>query len=1687
MATGTEVAQRERTCADWRALIGAGRLDEAVGALTAYLASSPRDADALHDLGVALGRKKRFAEAAEHFQQAVDIEPGRHETWRNLARALEDAGRAADAEAALARVAELRPDDARAHRDLGRLRGRLGRHEAAVPPFQKAVELEPASAEAHLDLGKALADLKRLSEAKKACRRAVELDPLFHDAFNSLGVTCQQLGHLDEAVKHLREAVRLRPGVAGAYNNLGVALNEQRKHADAVDAYNKALAIAPDNALAWNNLGNALRAVGRNEAAVAALETAVRLKPDYPEAYNNLAIAFVQLGKNETALRLYDKALRFRPDYPECHMNRALQRLLVGDLANGWADYEWRWALRTMKPRSMGRPRWDGTPLGGKRVLIHWEQGLGDSIQFIRYAKELKNRGAGAVIFEGQAVLERVLSRTPGLDEFVPKGGKLPAYDVYAPLLSLPGQCHTTADNVPCEVPYVLPDPYFVNCWAPRLEALRGLRVGIAWQGNPDHRGDHIRSIPLRLFEPLARVVGVSLVSLQRNQGSEQIAQLGGLFDLTTFEGVDEDTDGFLRTAAIIKNLDLVITADTAVAHLSGAMGVPVWVCLAVACDWRWLRYREDTPWYPTARLFRQREPGDWPELFARVAAALRDRVAATPRRGARSTAEGRRKAADLVREANRLGSQGDREKLEQAREKLQQAVREDPESSDAHHDLGAVLGRQGFPDRAIDSFRRAIELKPSSGGAHGNIGLAFLKRGQAQEAASHLRSAVRLGAGSADVYNNLGLALMAMADARGAEESFVKALQLRPDFAIAHRNLARALLMQGKFEQGWLEYEWRWKCYPAGPRVMSQPRWTGLDPGASGGPAGLSKAQPLKGKTVLLHVEGPAGLGDTIQFVRYASLLKQAGARVVVECQSRLVPLISRCGFVDQAIGAGSKLPRFDMHASLVSMPTLAGTTLDSVPAPVPYLSADPTLVDRWAPRLKSVDGLRVGISWQGEPRHKGFADRRIPIEQFQRLGRQGRVKLFRLQTSQEGGKAADVGGWLTDLGPAFDAESGAFMDTAAVMAHLDLVITADTAVAHLAGALGAAVWLVLPHSPDFRWLLDRPDSPWYPTMRIFRQDRGGDWDGVFKRVAEALRERLLELAPSADLDPASMGGSLQEEGARLYSGGDLAGAADRFSKAVELRPGSAAAHHDLAVALSRQRRFDEAIGHFRRALELDPSMRGAISNLSLALVEGDYPAAADEAHKGLELTPDSLELRCRLGAALVRLKHFAEAENCMIQAAELHPQSHEAHYWLGEAVRGQQRFAEAAQSFREAARLRPEWPNAHNHLGLSLAAAGRHGAAADAFGEAVRLRPDSLEFHSNLGISVADESRLEEAAAAFQHALYLRPDSPESHRNLAIVLLLQGKYEQGWLEYEWRLRLAGAMPGNLPGRRWDGSPLKGKSVLMLAEQGLGDTLQFVRYAKLAKEQGASVVVECQRPLGSLLSRCPFIDEVVASGSRRPRVDLHAPLMSLPVGFRTTMENIPSGIPYLSPDQALVDEYRQLIPGGSALRVGIAWQGNPTYAGDQHRSIPLAEFAPLGHLEGVELISLQKGAGTEQLGAAPFPVHRLPRLEDAASTFEDTAAIVANLDAVVACDTGVAHLAGAMGVPVLLALSTACDWRWMRARTDSPWYPTVRLFRQHMAGIWPDVFRGIAAALGELRDSRGQPTLILGHDSAGE
>jgi hypothetical protein len=297
--------------------------------------------------------------------------------------------------------------------------------------------------------------------------------------------------------------------------------------------------------------------------------------------------------------------------------------------------------------------------------------------------------------------------------------------------------------------------------------------------------------------------------------------------------------------------------------------------------------------------------------------------------------------------------------------------------------------------------------------------------------------------------------------------------------------------------------------------------------------------------------------------------------------------------------------------------------------------------------------------------------------------------------------------------------------------------------------------------------------------------------------------------------------------------------------------------------------------------------------------------------------------------------------------------------------------------------------------------------------------------------------------------------------------VSLLSGDFERGWAEYEWRWKTKDCPRRNFSQATWDGQPLDGKTILLHAEQGLGDVIQVVRYAALVKRRGGVVVVECPRPLLSLLANCEGIDRLVGRGEELPSFDVQASLLSLPGIFHTTLEDLPATIPYLFADPGLAQRWRQELDRIAGFKIGIAWQGSLQNRNDRDRSIPLDCFEPLARCSGVQLLSLQKGAGVEQLPEVTkrFPVTELgSRLED----FMDTAAVLANLDLVVTCDTAVAHLAGALGAAVWVAIPFVPDWRWLLDRSDSPWYPTTRLFRQESRGDWQGVFQRIAVAVGE-------------------
>jgi Flp pilus assembly protein TadD len=468
-----------------------------------------------------------------------------------------------------------------------------------------------------------LTDPKDLDEAIACFRRALQLKPDYAEAHSNLGTVLKDQGKLDEAVACFRRALELKPDFAGAHGNLGNALREQGKLDEAVACCCRALALQPDLAEVHSNLGIVFKDQGKLDEALACYRRAMELKPDYADAHNNLGGVFQHQGKLHEAIACFRRALELQPDFADAHWNHALMCLLHGNFAEGWPEYEWRARLKDARPRSFPQMVWDGQPLQGKTILLHAEQGLGDTIHFIRYAP-LVGQYQARVVVECQKPLLQLLAGCPGIDRLIGQGEELPEFDVHARLMSLPLICKTTMENIPASIPYICAAPALVAQWRERLDKIDGFKVGICWQGNPQFRGDRYRSFPLRHFADLARIPGVCLISLQKGAGREQLAEVREDLPVVDWaDELDEAAGPFMDTAAIMKNLDLVITSDTVIAHLAGAMGVPVWVVLPLVPDWRWLLERSDSPWYPSMRLFRQKRLEDWAGVFAEVQTAL--------------------------------------------------------------------------------------------------------------------------------------------------------------------------------------------------------------------------------------------------------------------------------------------------------------------------------------------------------------------------------------------------------------------------------------------------------------------------------------------------------------------------------------------------------------------------------------------------------------------------------------------------------------------------------------------------------------------------------------------------------------------------------------------------------------------------------------------------------------------------------------------------------------------------------------------------------------------------------------------------------------------------------------------------------------------------------------------------------
>ncbi len=597
-----------------------GRKAEQGSALPPIQRDKHRHATFMYNSAVSLHQQGNILQAASLYHQAIVLHPTFIEAYLNLIAALGVMGKLQEAMHVCNQAIRIAPTNASAYNNRGNVWRDMRCPDMALTDYDRAIHLNPGLADAHHNRGMVLLDMKRYDEALAACNQSVFLFPSSSNAHLNRGVVLSTLGRREDALSSFDLAIATNPHNAKAHANRGAVLTDLRRFDEALSSCDRSIELAP-SAIAFQNRGNIMEKLGRYEDALADYDQAIRINPNLADAYSNKANVLNVTRQFNDALSLYDQAIALNPEHAEAHWNKGLLMLLNGNYTAGWKEYEWRWKSRDFKSsyRKFTQPMWMGNKedLRGKTILIHTDQGQGDVIQMLRYIPMIAEWGA-SIVLDVPRSLVPVVREIPDV-VVLEHGSVLPPFDLHCSFMSLPLAFGTTLESIPVNIPYVRVTESMCETWKSLLGSRNRIRIGLAWTGNASHHNDHNRSIALHRILPLLDH-DAEFYSLQvdyRDADRAMIVSNGKIADLSLI------IEHYGHTAALIANLDLVITVDTSVAHLAGAMGRPVWILLPYAPDYRWLLDREDSPWYPTARLFRQPSFGDWESVIEQVCAAL--------------------------------------------------------------------------------------------------------------------------------------------------------------------------------------------------------------------------------------------------------------------------------------------------------------------------------------------------------------------------------------------------------------------------------------------------------------------------------------------------------------------------------------------------------------------------------------------------------------------------------------------------------------------------------------------------------------------------------------------------------------------------------------------------------------------------------------------------------------------------------------------------------------------------------------------------------------------------------------------------------------------------------------------------------------------------------------------------------
>jgi tetratricopeptide (TPR) repeat protein len=1668
-------------------------------------------------LGLIYQNLEMFNEAKEAYNKAISINPKYMDARFNLASLYTKFQYFDDAINNLNILTEENPDDSEPFFLLGYCYQQKNNYNLALHFYSIAQSLNCIKPELYSNTANILIELNQFDKAKEYIDDGLNLFPENEDLLLAAAFFYERTNNSENQELILLKLCDSNTTNYIPYFRLANFYKTNWELVKAEACYQKALILSPNNIDILLNYGVLKYALGQFENALQLFSTIINLQPNHLSALNNLANTYLELSNLEEAKKIYNIIFEHYPNANLEHFNYGLALLLYGNLEEGFKHYEHRLMLDEYKRDILGKSRWNGEDLSDKTILIYGEQGIGDIIMFSRFLSLIQNRYKCKIIFEcRKEALDLIKLNFPHIT-VIERGASLDSlhFDFYCSLLSLPLLLKVKNKNDIDNKPYLSADINLVNKWQRYFSTIEGLKIGFVWKGNPfpiEHRKRHTS---LSYFFKLTKINNVKLFSLQYGENCSEILQQNGITELVY---------NIYETAAIIKNLDLVITVDTSIAHLSGALGVNTWVLLTKTPDWRWCLNKTNSYWYNSVRLFRQKNFNNWDEVFVDIEQKLLELTLNNSNPKNINLNELKTKAFSLLENNQFNDSITIYEKI----------TNEFPEDIESYIWLGLAYYNSGDFNNSIAAFKVALDnLNTLPEELYNYYCICFLNAKRYDEGIQETLKGIKTIGNSSQLYNSLGLLYKETDELAKATECLEQAYSLNKNFKPAVVNLATIYLESKNykkainFSQNYLSYNPNtlelyqvigdaylysntpyaaikyykvvadllenhklynnygialqrihnynlaatyffkaiqnentnfgyWanlgnnyslihnfdkaiECYIEGlkysPNNKSLISMIGLtklltgyfDEGWKFFEASLTDNVPfaqilnckeyegenLYGKTILVYSEH--GLGDTIQFLRYIPLLKSQGCNIIFEFQEELKPLLFYPNDYYKPIIKGiynSDEIKCDFYISLLKLPRIFCTNIANIPKLAPNINLNIEKVNKYK-QLLHQNKKKIGLVWAGNPNHPNDHNRSIQFSYLKVLFNAPNCHFYLLQKDFNRNFIEPIikeYSNITDL----REELSSLDNLASIIYNLDVIITVDTMIAHLAGTLNKPTYLLLPFLPDWRWLIDRKDSVWYNSITIFRQTSPGDWSTPIEQIYKTLYE---------------------DEDSKQFE--------NKINQLINLN------------------KYGEAIELLQNDLTNLANKALLLNKIALVFInQKEYETAISILETALKIDKNNYEVNYNLGYCHHLLNNIEKANEYYMLSLKYNPININTlnNHGLIERDLGNLDYAE--DIFNQAITLSFHKPFLHNNLGTINEALGNFELAVENFSTALSIDPNYIDALINLANVYHYNNQSDKAYETIEKAKSLSPDNPTVRFNRALILLRMGKLKEGFIEYEYRIKRPDYPSYTFRKPRFNNlEQIKGKTVLLYDEQGFGDTIQFCRYIKNLKEFGCTIKLLCHPPLVDLMKGCIGVSEVIGRTNLSDsdiQYDYCFPLLSLGMFFEDTLENIKIDVPYILVDHNSKEKWAKEVSYSDRLKIGIVWKGKQT-PGNTHRSCELKNFELLFN-NNAEFYSLQYDL-KDETEINILNKYNINNIGAKIKTFNDTAAIISNLDLIISIDTSVAHLSCALGKQTWILLSSKCDWRWHDFRCDSPWYPTATLFRQKEYNNWNTVF----------------------------